>query len=244
MFKSITMLCIILVLGAYTFTIKQKTQTEDEALALTETFEFDDRTTLALCRELLLERDRLGCYDALEEQIAVATQEPIQIASVEPIDLIAKEPEHAVLPGTSAGGKWFIETTISPIDDSSNITLRLAANEIIKSGYRTAEPMLVVACAENKTSVGVDWGLYLGAQKTRVLTRFDQSKAQSADWQLAPDNSTVLVPGAKIAFARLLMTHDRLLTLTTPFGAEGEMVTFDLAELPQAIKPLREACHW
>lgn len=179
--------------------------------------------SLAKCATETSDETRLICYDSLATKIGI------------------KKPEAKVV---SDPGKWNVHEEKSPIDDSFNVHLFVMSNKTVKSGYNTVKPSLHIRCSENETNVFLNWGLYLGLEKTKMLTRFDKEKATMSSWSISTNNEAVFVQGNDIEFAKKIMKHQKLLVKVTPFGGNSVMTTFDISGLSEAIKPLREACHW
>jgi len=179
--------------------------------------------SLARCATEDSDKVRLMCYDSLATKAGI------------------KEPEAEVV---SDPGKWNVYEEKSPIDDSRNVHLFVMSNETVKSGYNTVKPSLHIRCSENKTNVFLNWGLYLGLEKTKMLTRFDKEKATMSSWSISTNNEAAFVRGNDIEFAKKVMKHQKLLVQVTPFGENSVMTTFNISGLSEAIKPLREACHW
>lgn len=178
---------------------------------------------MAKCAALSADAERLICYDSITEKLGVD-----QLYST----------------NTTEIGDWFISTDKSPIDDSVNVYLSIPSQEPVRSGYNTVRPTLFIRCSENKTSIFINWGLYLGLESTRMLTRFDSNKATTKTWSISTDNKAVFVHGSDIDFAKEMMNHNKLLTQITPYGESPVMATFTISGLSEAIKPLREACDW
>ncbi|MDD9869058.1 MAG: type VI secretion system-associated protein TagO [Gammaproteobacteria bacterium] len=179
--------------------------------------------SLAKCATEASDKVRLICYDSLVTKIGM------------------KKPKTKMISGP---GKWNVHEEKSQIDDSLNVHLFVISNETVSSGYNTVKPSLHIRCSENKTSVFLNWGLYLGLEKTKMLSRFDKEKATVSSWSISTNNEAVFVRGSDIEFAKKIMKHQKLLVKVTPFGENSVMATFDISGLSEAIKPLREACHW
>ena len=178
---------------------------------------------MAKCAAKDGDASRLICYDNLASSLGV------------------DKPKTKI---TKGKGKWSVREDKSAIDDSVNVYLSVTANESVRSGYNTVSPSLHIRCAENKTNIFLNWGLYLGLDETRMLTRLDKQKSKTKLWSISTDNKAVFVRGSDIGFTKELMKHDKLLTQITPYGESPVMATFDIRGLTEAIKPLRKICHW
>ena len=171
---------------------------------------------------------RLECYDALAKKRGVT---PAKAKAVE----------------VASSGKWTTFKTTSKLDDSTNVTLRLEAEETIpnKLGLSRETPVLFISCRENTTLAYIDWGVF-GINETSMTHRVDKQKAQTRTWAISTDYEAVgrWSGGSSIPFIKSLFGHNQLLTQITPYGASPVTVTFEISGLEQAIKPLREECNW
>ncbi len=181
-----------------------------------------DKEGLTTCQSETNSDRRLACYDKIMPPAATAHNKTAEGA-----------------------GKWQIDSELSPVDDSKNVTLSLSANQPIRSQFgETVTPGLYVICRENKTELFINWSVYLGMGDTEVLYRLDKAKAQTNSWGISADNKAAFYRGNTIELAKELATSTRLFLQVTPYGENTVSATFDLAGLPQAIKPLQEACGW
>ncbi|HDK6380009.1 type VI secretion system-associated protein TagO [Klebsiella michiganensis] len=179
------------------------------------------------CRSEINGTKRLACYDKLFPQ---DTKEEVAPAAVEP----APNP-----------GKWLTHITTSPVDDSKNVVLMLPSNDSIKTPYgETVTPTIFVACREKKTEVFINWDVYLGLDETSMLYRLDKQKAVERSWSISTDTKAVFYSGRDIDFVKALMKADKMFARITPYNESPVSVTFDLAGLNSALKPLQQACGW
>lgn len=192
-------------------------------LAMTAATAANEKTEIAKCAAQAADAARLICYDTLAKNLGVDK------------------------PKTTSGkgaGKWQVSVEKSPIDDSTNVYMRVQAEAPVGTGYKRAHPSLFIRCMENNTSSFINWGMFLGTDETRVLTRLDSNAAAERNWSISTDRKAVFRPGDNVAWAQELMRYKKLLVQVTPYGESPVMATFDLTGLSEAIKPLREACHW
>lgn len=182
----------------------------------------NEKQDISKCAAKKSNADRLICYDNLARSLKV------------------KEPDTTF----QKKGAWRVVTEKSAIDDSLNVHVSVESDAAVHSGYKNVTPTLHIRCAENKTQVFINWDLYLGIDQTMMLTRFDDTKANTDEWTISTNNKAVFVRGNNIAFAKKLMNHNKLLVQITPHGENSVMATFNIKGLSEAIKPLREACRW
>jgi type VI secretion system protein VasI len=147
-------------------------------------------------------------------------------------------------PAIQGKGKWNVRVETSPINDSKNVYLSLTSNESIPSMIGTTQPVLLARCKENSTDVFVNWDVYLGMEETDVLSRLDSEPAKTENWSISTDYKATFYGGSDIAFLKQLMNHEKLLLQVTPYGESPVMISFSLSGLPEAIRPLQDACGW
>ena len=188
--------------------------------------------SLSLCANEKDDAKRLNCFDKLTEQKNNNTA--IYKGELEKKEAPAKITDK---------GKWYTSIDTSEIDDTKNVILTLSAENAIYSRYRTERPTLYLRCAENKTEAYINWNVFLGSDSIKVLLRYDKEKAKTRRWDTSTDHKSLFVRG-NIPFIKKLLKHKKLLVKVTPYSESPVTTTFDVRGLKEAIKPLREACHW
>ena len=178
---------------------------------------------IAICAAKEKDAQRLICYDKIAKDLGV---------------------DGPKIEKVTGAGDWHVKKEISPIDDSTNVYIYVYSEDTVQSGYKSLRPKLYVRCKENKTSVFLVWGEFLGLDSTKMLTRFDDKPASTDVWSISTDHKAVFVRDSDIAFAKKIMKHSKLLAQITPHSESPIMVTFNIDGLQKAIKPLRKACHW
>lgn len=131
---------------------------------------------------------------------------------------------------TKTENKWVVKSEISKIDDSVNAYVYLDAENIVKSW--------------NKTSLYVDWDMYLGLDSLNVLTRLGKTKATNKEWLISTDSKASFYNGNVIMYIKELMNHNSMLLQITPHGESPVSAEFDIRGLSVAIKAVRESCKW
>jgi type VI secretion system protein VasI len=97
---------------------------------------------------------------------------------------------------------------------------------------------------EKKTEVFINWDVYLGLEETSMLYRFDKQKAVERSWSISTDTKAVFYSGRDIDFVKAMTKADKMFARITPYNESPVSVTFDLAGLNSALKPLQQACGW
>ncbi|EAQ9981460.1 type VI secretion protein [Salmonella enterica] len=142
-------------------------------------------------------------------------------------------------------GDWKANITTSPIDDSKNVVISIDGNDSFRDPFgQMTIPTLYVACRENKTELFINWGVYLGLDKTTMIHRIDKQKAVNKVWSISTDTKAVFYDGKVIDFIKKLESGHKLFTQITPYNESPVSTTFNLSGLSEVIKPLQESCGW
>ncbi|NCF07994.1 type VI secretion protein [Kosakonia sp. MH5] len=181
-----------------------------------------DKDALLKCQLETKSDVRLACYDAV------------------------LPPSAAVNDETTAGtGKWQVSSKTSPVDDTKNVYLILAANESIRSQFgESITPNLFITCREKKTELYLNWDVFIGTDEASMLYRLDKQKAKTQTWDISSDNKAVFYRGNVVEFVKTLAKANGMYTQITPYGESPVSVSFDLSGLSEALKPLQKACSW
>lgn len=107
-------------------------------------------------------------------------------------------------------------------------------------------PSLWFRCVNGKMSGFIDWGIFLDIEKAKIVFRYDNEPTQVAMVQVSEDHKKVesLSEDRLIARIKEMFGKNTLTASVTPLGEEPLAVSFNISGLENAIKPLRESCHW
>ncbi len=176
----------------------------------------------AKCSSIKGDLSRLDCFDKLAKKKKL-------------------NKPHTLISNVKGKGKWAVSVKQNPIDDSKSVTLLLDAESgESKWGKKV---YLVIRCNSNKTEMYISWQDYLG-NKANVLTRVGTNKARTKEWSLSTNSQSTFYPKGTISFIKKMMTANKLLAQVTPYNENPTTAIFDTKGLVNAIKPLRETCHW
>jgi type VI secretion system protein VasI len=183
--------------------------------------------------------------DISSKEYAKCTTIEGDLARLNCFDNLAKEKKlngpQAQATTVKGKGMWSVRVDKNPVDDSKKVTLVLDA----KSGKSNwgKSVFLVIRCKSNKTEMYINWQDYLGSE-AHVLTRIGSKKAKTKEWGLSTDSKATFHPRGTIGFIKEMMTANKLLAQVTPYNDNPITAIFDTKGLINAIKPLRETCHW
>jgi len=142
---------------------------------------------------------------------------------------------------------WRVHESVSSKDDSPFIAISTGAvTPVSIRGGLFQTPRMVIRCAENVTSVLVNFDTFIGSRDRRVESRVDEGQLQRATWGASSDNKTVgLWRGAQaIPFVKSLLQGDSLKLWLTPHNSSGIVVTFNIKSLDEHLEKVAEACNW
>lgn len=149
-----------------------------------------------------------------------------------------------------AVGNWQIRSSTSPFDDSKTVTMELySLDEIPDRIGRSGKPKLYLRCKENTTNAFITFaGNFMADIQGygRVRYRLDSDAAVTKRMQVSTDNEALGLwsGGTAIPFIKDMFGHETMILSATPYNQSAYTMSFDVKKLEEAIKPLREACHW
>jgi len=156
------------------------------------------------------------------------------------------ETNSAEVPGTSA---WNLHTGTNPIDDTTTVTLTLAAE---KGTSQQGDPVTFVArCKSNKTEAYVVWGDFLGDDSKDVYSnwknvtiRIGAGDARDERWGVSTDRKATFSPGWAGSLLKKLLGNERLVLQTIPYGENPNTAVFDVTGLSSVLGVLSGTCNW
>ena len=147
--------------------------------------------------------------------------------------------------------KWGMDTQKDKMTDNENVYVWVYSNNVLMNGndlLTMEEPMISFRCENNKTEAVINFKRPLSAEygnalKRTVDFRLDDSKAYSVQLNASNDRSSYFIPSA-IEQIKKMIGSKKLLVSHTPIGKGKEILEFDISEIEEKIKPIREKCNW
>jgi type VI secretion system protein VasI len=169
------------------------------------------------CTAIESDKARLDCYDAF----------------------LGVSPE---IMTQSGAGKWVVQRSVSPIDDTQTVTLSLVGEGDLHGWLKTYRPSLVLRCKEKRTEAYVVTGMTGAGDRTRIRFRIDKGLANDDAWSNSTDREAVFYPGQPGKFIEALSAGARMYLEVHPFNASPTSVFFELRGLNEVLPKLRSAC--
>jgi type VI secretion system protein VasI len=151
-------------------------------------------------------------------------------------------------PAPATGG-WVVSKSVSKMDDSQTVVLKLQASSPI-SGWpaKRVMPTLLLRCQEAEVSAFVNVGMRANVEAENlegatVVVRFDKEPAKEFKLGHSTDGEALFFQDAEAVIFRM-MRHETMLFRFTPFNSSPQETSFNLRGLRAVIKPLETACDW
>lgn len=200
------------------------------------------------CAAINIDAARLKCFDEIAASQAADKPEAGKEMSGEGKDDTSSVFYTPVKP--EPRDNWSVYQRKNPLDDSKVVQLKTLSSEPMHDRFRARDrASLVFRCESNTTNAYIIFGgLFMSSNSGhgRVDYRVDDRKPARTNMGESNDNTALGLwsGGRAIPFIKGLMGGSKLYVEATPFSESRVSMTFDISGLDEAIKPLREACHW
>ena len=184
-------------------------------LASANTCAGDRRTVDAFhCTDVTNDIARLECFDEAYSDFRVAANTP---------------------------GQWMSKTEINPLDDTVTTLVAVNANETKNSLFGAYQ--LVVRCRGNTLSAWISWRGLFGVKEPVITSRIGTDTAETDRWLESTTHQSTIYPGDTGKFVNRLIDADRFVAQIMSGKDKGEIATFNVKGLEDAVKPFEEACR-
>jgi len=164
--------------------------------------------------------ERLAAYDDLAAKLGVA-----------PSSRVKKEEP----------GRWSIDVTTSPVDDSQTVAGALLADTSIDSGFGQKQPTLILRYKEGRITAYVDFDIFLGSDSIDATVRYGKGSAEMETWSISTDSKAAFYMGDAMGFMKRLSKVDTFLIRVTPYNESPVTVTFSPGGVERVIEAIQKA---
>ena len=123
--------------------------------------------------------------------------------------------------------------------DKVNLTL-----DACKGCGKWKKPIkLNIQCVNNRTKLSIKWQDDLD-KNAIVKVKLDDKKYTNNRWKLSRDKEETIFPRYNVAFIKKLLKSQKLFVETTTYNKNKTTAIFQLANLNEALTPIRNSCNW
>ena len=148
--------------------------------------------------------------------------------------------------------KWFVETDTDPMTDKKRVYVSLLANNALMKGNDWStleEPMITFRCENNTTDFLIDFKQPLSPEYGNALRRttkfrLDDKAAFNVSLNTAQGNLRVYFVSNPVPTIKKIAGNNKMLVSYQAHRQGEQVLEFDISELENRIKPVREACNW
>ncbi len=128
---------------------------------------------------------------------------------------------------------------------SSNMWIRADEHDDLKN-LKDMRPSIWLRCIRGRMSGYIDWGIFLDVERAKIVFRFDQEPFQTALARVSKNHQKIepLSKAKLLERIKEMFGKRKFIAKVTPVGEQPLAVEFDISNLEQAIRPLRETCNW
>ena len=150
-------------------------------------------------------------------------------------------------------GNWVMQSSKSPMNDLTTVSLTLQADGKIQGWLQAETPYLVIRGEEKQDPPEVFIVTGMNAQpeygkldRVSVKIRLDKEPARQIEMDESTDGKALFFKDPEFlkSLVKGMTTHECLVFEFTPFNSSPATVTFRLTGLEEAIKPLRQNSGW
>jgi type VI secretion system protein VasI len=142
---------------------------------------------------------------------------------------------------------WLQISKTDKLDDSQMIGIAASANELISNSIgMDKQVLLFIRCNKNETDFAIQTPRVIGGgygDGAQVKWKIDQGKISTEQWAVA-SNATAVFARQPVPMLKSMIGKTQLIVSVPSYDKAPETVTFNLAGLEDALKPIREQCKW
>lgn len=138
-------------------------------------------------------------------------------------------------------GKWDVSVSKDELTDNKTVFVSLNASS--GRGKYGDTVSLMLRCQNNKTEMYISWHTFLGIDDIEVIDRVDDKKAETSHWGISTDRKASF-RRSPVSQIKKMLDSKKYIAQLTPYSENPITAVFETEGLNNAIKELREACHW
>lgn len=146
-------------------------------------------------------------------------------------------------------GKWSINRSTNPIDDTKQVTLHIQADS---GESRMGERVSFVArCKSNSTEAYAIWHDYVGDDSSSpyedykyVTVRLGDAPSERQRWGISTDKQATFAPDWAGGLLKRMVGVDQMILQLTPYGENPVTAIFDIRGLREPLTELSQTCNW
>ena len=138
-------------------------------------------------------------------------------------------------------GKWDVSVSKDELTDNKTVFVSLNASS--GRGKYGDTVSLMLRCKNNKTEMYINWHTFLEVDDIEVIDRVDDKKAETSHWGISTDRKTSFRRNP-VAQIKKMLDSKKYVAQVTPYSENPITAVFETEGLDNAIKELRDTCHW
>ena len=138
---------------------------------------------------------------------------------------------------------WIVTRQIDKLDGSKTIAMMIFSPDEVPTNRTLRHPSLSIRCLKNRTELHIGWPDFLGLQAVSVKWRLDDQPVVTERWNASGSGDGAFTNNP-VDLSKKMLGKKEFVISVAPYNKVASTVTFNLAGLEEAIKPLREVCKW
>lgn len=155
-------------------------------------------------------------------------------------------------PNENVRQKWFSEIDTDKMTDKKIAYVSVVANNVLMKGNDLTsiqEPIMAFRCRNNSTEILIDFKQPLSPEYGNALRRttkfrLDDKEAFNVTLNTSQGDLRVYFVSEPVKNLKKMLGHEKLLISYQAHRSGEQILEFDIRELKDRIKPVRELCNW